>query len=640
MRLEAHSQIAEPGPAGTDQAVPNPGQKEILQSFEWLKSFSRAKGRPLRVLHIGNIANNAYNNARIQRRYGVEADVLCFDYYHSMATPEWEDGGLTTAVDPALPDWWASNLGGFKRPAWFVQGPLPLCIGYLAARTKKARVFARLRRWGLESAYWSLLEDRAHSMGRKRGIAPEWRLILQGWISKFDPWKTLAESLVPSRQSLRELVMRPLAIAASAKPPGVPGGAMLVELWRMQRRARNMPAVFNRQGVLNGLNEDEVLASFSLLKMFFYLLKITVTSVAAIALFVLLLPFRAVSRDGEVKRSLKDAEADASALIEELRKREDGVSETCWQELHQYLSTTAVMFRPILDHYDIVQGYSIDGLIPFANGVRNFTAYEHGTLRDLPFENDLTGLRCRIAYRKAPISFITNSDVLPSVERLGLEPSKLRFLPHAFDETKLIRFRKDRPDLKPPSQHVRIFSPSRHQLTGEGRKGNDIFLRGAALAASTNRNFRITLVEWGAEVDLSKRLIDELGIADLVEWVQPMGKQALWQSYCTSHIVADQFVLPALGGVGFEALALGCRLLTRIDQAQLTTFFGECPPVLSASSPSDVASAITAVINDAEDSAGLGAAGETWIRNFHSAERIVGIQVSAYKTVLERNAAI
>jgi len=28
-------------------------------------------GRPLRVLHIGNIANNAYNNARIQRQYGT-----------------------------------------------------------------------------------------------------------------------------------------------------------------------------------------------------------------------------------------------------------------------------------------------------------------------------------------------------------------------------------------------------------------------------------------------------------------------------------------------------------------------------------------------------------------------------------------
>ena len=57
----------------------------------WLADFERKNGRKLRVLHIGNIANNAYNNARIQRQYGIEADVICYDYYHIMSCPEWED---------------------------------------------------------------------------------------------------------------------------------------------------------------------------------------------------------------------------------------------------------------------------------------------------------------------------------------------------------------------------------------------------------------------------------------------------------------------------------------------------------------------------------------------------------------------
>ena len=33
----------------------------------WLASFKAAKGRAPRVLHIGNIANNAYNNAKLMR---------------------------------------------------------------------------------------------------------------------------------------------------------------------------------------------------------------------------------------------------------------------------------------------------------------------------------------------------------------------------------------------------------------------------------------------------------------------------------------------------------------------------------------------------------------------------------------------
>ncbi|MEX6947016.1 hypothetical protein AB2C49_33725, partial [Pseudomonas aeruginosa] len=88
-------------------------------------------------------------------------------------------------------------------------------------------------------------------------------------------------------------------------------------------------------------------------------------------------------------------------------------------------------------HYDIIQGYAIDGLIPMMNGVKNFSCYEHGTLREIPFENNLTGLICRISFQRAPAVFVTNSDVLPSVERLGLAKDKVVYLPHAFDNHKL-----------------------------------------------------------------------------------------------------------------------------------------------------------------------------------------------------------
>src|SRR5215510_1061414 len=78
---------------------------------ERLAEFERRKGRKLRVLHIGNIANNAYNNAKIQRQRGIDADVLSFDYYHIMACPEWEDAEFLGKIeDDNFPDWWAVDL--------------------------------------------------------------------------------------------------------------------------------------------------------------------------------------------------------------------------------------------------------------------------------------------------------------------------------------------------------------------------------------------------------------------------------------------------------------------------------------------------------------------------------------------------
>ena len=32
--------------------------------IEWLRAFEKEHGRPLRVLHVGNVANNAYLNAK------------------------------------------------------------------------------------------------------------------------------------------------------------------------------------------------------------------------------------------------------------------------------------------------------------------------------------------------------------------------------------------------------------------------------------------------------------------------------------------------------------------------------------------------------------------------------------------------
>ena len=90
----------------------------------WLEDWERLHGRSLRVLLVGNIANNAYLNAKLMRRIGIHADVACYDYYHVMGTPEWEEANFSGDIgDYFYPDWWRTNLHGFERPTWFYQGP-------------------------------------------------------------------------------------------------------------------------------------------------------------------------------------------------------------------------------------------------------------------------------------------------------------------------------------------------------------------------------------------------------------------------------------------------------------------------------------------------------------------------------------
>lgn len=114
----------------------------------WLSDFIERYGRKPRVLLIGNIANNAYNNAKILNQAGLDCDVICYDYYHVMGCPEWEDADLPwTPTDDFRPDWRNIPVGDYRRPEWFAQGPMHRCIDYLISRRTSSP--NQLRLWRL-----------------------------------------------------------------------------------------------------------------------------------------------------------------------------------------------------------------------------------------------------------------------------------------------------------------------------------------------------------------------------------------------------------------------------------------------------------------------------------------------------------
>jgi hypothetical protein len=103
--------------------------------IDWLADFQLKNHRPLRVLHVGNIANNAFVNAKFMRSVGVDAEVMSRDYYHIMATPEWEEAVVRgNWGDDNRPEFNTSIIGDYKRPRWFMQGTLEQTDKYLRAR--------------------------------------------------------------------------------------------------------------------------------------------------------------------------------------------------------------------------------------------------------------------------------------------------------------------------------------------------------------------------------------------------------------------------------------------------------------------------------------------------------------------------
>ncbi|UGA43210.1 glycosyltransferase [Bradyrhizobium quebecense] len=870
-------------------------QKDRDSDFQlqlaFLREFQRAHNRPLRVLHIGNIANNAYNNALIQRRFGIEADVICYNYYHVMGCPEWEAASFDGNVDNMFPDWWATELGGWRRPDWFVQGPVLDCLSYLRAKNAGDSAAAAFFWTLLQARYWEMLDGIAAAESRVRppmpehladtiSIAREFQDFQASRASKIAPPPDQPTIVLPGATIEPESALSPISRASSksASPdpqpeqsrslaneypnPEVPsrlvstyrallakhvfvhlrreaetgvadGASLAVAIWRSQRRSRGLPRfgfefpadVFTIPNpdiatpAAGEGNEDRTFRDLrsstpkgpsrlvstyrSLLTkyVFAHLQREAETGVVArpnlaVAIwrsqrrsrglprfgfefpadvFTIPNPDIATPAAGEsdedrtsrdsrsptpegpgrltsIYRSLltkyvfahlrREAEAGVvarpnlavaiwrsqrrsrglprfgfefpadvftipnpvtatpvasesdvftipnldtvtpttsngaaadvgssvipvvthpdivdrpefryfekygkgedrnatqrAALLGDLLRQFTDYPAEALVLVEAFASTIANEFADVLEHYDIIQGYSIDGFIPFINGLKNYTCYEHGTLRELPFEKTYNGILCSASYKNAAFSFVTNSDVLPSVARLKLKRERTVYLPHAFDDEKISRFRAG---LKLPKRDFKVttfFSPSRHHWRAAPvsmQKGNDLFLRAAAQVAQTDRDFRIILVEWGVDVHRSKELIQELRIEDMVSWIPSLNKAELRQLYCSSDVVVDQFRIPAIGGVTFEAMALGRRVITNLDETQSAEFFGAAPPCLAADSVESCAARILEVLADPLDGNGCGDAARLWFEKCHSAQRVVALQLAAYRTI-------
>jgi len=127
---------------GPTFSLPRTAPVDGADDRAWLAEFAKRQGRQLRVLHVGNIANNAFLNAKLLRQAGVEADVLCYDYYHVMGTPEWEEVDLRHPYgDDYNPRFAPADLTGYARPAWFIQGSLSECRQTILAAQQAGRSF-------------------------------------------------------------------------------------------------------------------------------------------------------------------------------------------------------------------------------------------------------------------------------------------------------------------------------------------------------------------------------------------------------------------------------------------------------------------------------------------------------------------
>jgi glycosyltransferase involved in cell wall biosynthesis len=477
-------------------------------SDEWVAAFARTRGRPPRVLYLGNVANNAYLTARILEGSGIDIDVLCSGNYSFMASPEWEEleGVAEAPIDMERPSWPASRRERFRRPAWFAQGPFLHASRYLIARREGGVVRTRARRHALET--------------RRRFVA--------GHTGRGLRW------------------IRGMTARASADTK----------------------------------------------------------------------PAKAAASDGSLP--LADTDVDAYAASRGWSRGD---------------------VEALLRHYDLVHAYGDEPAMPWVVGKHPYVAWEHGTLRHLPFQPTLHGRVTAASYRDADAVVITNADNRVAAERLGI--TRFRFLPHPVSEFM--------PDPR-ATQALRaelsarlgadflVFHPSR-QHWDESRhphfeKGNDFLIRALGVFLRERPRAAAVFVDWGATADASRALIAALGIADCVHWIPPQPGRSLARHIGACDVIADQFFLGAFGSTLPRTLYLERAAMIHLDADAHRWCFPELPPVINVQTPDDIAAALRRGYDDRRWLVQLGQQGRRWYDAYHSSGALATALLSLYGELL------
>lgn len=544
----------------------------------WLDEFQAKHGRVPRILHIGNIANNAYLNAKYLRSVGVECDVLCYDYYHVMSCPEWEDAEFDSRMiaDQARPDWAKVDLHGFVRPIWFAQGTLTKCIDYLIARqtgkTKKADYL------------WQELSYDNGTSARPENKMPENKI----------------EAFANYLQAIALRLLKDKHIIDFLE-------------WRLGR------TLLGRKGYLEDLFSPLIVGA-SL--MFVFLLRLFYASWRIVA----------------GKRHFdEDAARLVSGFALTFPQREDKLS------VEEIIPLRPIHSRVVelLNCYDLIQGYATDGVYPMLVGAE-YVAFEHGTIRNIPFERTTQGRLCALTYRMADAVIITNADNLLGANKLGLE--RFYFVPHPINDNDLQRH-IDAGEKLYESLHAElkadfiVFHPARQHWESvrhtSWEKGNDFLIEAfAQFVKKCNPNAGAVFVEWGKSVDKSKELLKSLGVEGRVKWIAPLAHLEMIRYVAACDVLADQFYLGAFGSTMPKALACGRPALIYLNIELHRWCFPEMPPVLNVRTSEEIFEGLCRLYRDEGYRDMLGQSGKAWYSKWHSSSKVVNSLVDIYRRVL------
>lgn len=588
---------------------------------KWLTEFRKRNNRPPNVLHIGNIANNAYNNAKILNKAGIKNTVICYDYYHIMGCPEWEDADFEKFKgNPFRPDWQRMNIKVFKRPAWFYQAPLKVCLLKIKEKSKK-RNTALLKILNLACEKNTVLYKYLFKKNTLWALPLISYFIISRLIEKA---KNLVRQILTNTKKINENVKINNSLIKNFI------SKKLKKIFILNKKQTFLKKIKIQRFPLFKLLSP--LKSYFNQKKYFSIKKSKIQKKGKNCKKNITLQSFFAKKTVTAYREFFDNTVYFVPLRKIFRKTPENTKR---DDFLPFLSILGLWKRFVFPKFDFIIGYSTDALWPFLAGVPYF-AFEHGTLRSIPFEKTPRGRLCQVSYRSARHVFVTNIDCVGNAKKIC--PKRFTFINHPFDEDHGLRVsgwvewrQKVQKELK--SDFI-LFHPTRHDWvdgSGFADKANHLFLGAFCDLRNQGMNIGLICCEWGSNVKESKAILDQRMCSKHVKWVKPFPVVAFERTCLASDIVIDQFKLGAFGGVLIKCMAVGRPVLTFLEEKQVLKQYVKLPPVINCRTQKEITDAIAHFFHNRQKLKKLGEESRAWIKKYHNRAATVNAQVDQFR---------
>lgn len=498
-------------------------------------------------IHIGNIANNGYLNAKILNRNGYPARCYAMGYTHIMGSPRWEEGRVMGRIDSQFhPDWGVIDYQGPSLPEWFFEGNFTSPIHRVP-----------------ESITSSPALD-THRLIEK---------LRRGWVK------------VASRSSFLRMSGTALKIFLSTRMEG--------ERFLKQTMAKQPSCV----------------------------IRYAVNVIGHLAL---------VTQGESARSEIKLKESALEQLIGNILQKSNGdvglssFPPVLAEDLLQH-SFDAALLKKIAGAKTKFIGYATDGVFPLLAGFE-YNCFEHGTIRNLPFEDTPQGRMCRAVYLNARHVFITNADNNVAARRLGLK--SFSYIPHPINEDV-------RGEAQSNAQSIRqkiveefgnctiVLHPARHHWRDNRHtdwdKGNDLLIAAISRLVKRGENIVLITMRLGEDWEKSEKLLAELNLSGRTIWLNPLPHHQFVEYIMAADIVADQFNVPSFGSIPPKALYLGRAVLTSYAPEMHDWCYPEHPPFLRCdSNVESIEAVLLNAIKNKEFVESVGRAGKDWYEKYYS----------------------